>query len=305
VTVELDNAAKAPSYDNPKRILPGRRLRAARELTHMTVAEVANHLRLDPQLINSLEDDKYDDLPGAAYVCGYLRSYARMLKLPENEIVLAFTQGQDIKAALIPENVNILPVRHPYKRLLQLGIVLILMVLIAAGFLWLAEQFNIFDLHRNAATPAMPVAPAGMQQQSGIDDTGQGMPLVATNPVQLNTSIPSSLSTVSTASADSVSSTATELPSSVNTDTHSVVLRLKYQADSWTDVQDVRGNQLVYRLVTKDSVLTLRGEAPLRVLLGYAKGVKVSYQGKPFDFSNYVKDDVAMFTIGNSAEEKI
>lgn len=303
MSVEQDKTEKAPSYDNPKRILPGRRLRAAREATHMTVTEIANHLRLDPKLINSLEEDKYDDLPGDAYVCGYLRSYARILKLPENEIVLAFTQGQDIKAALIPENINILPVRQVQKRLLQLGIVLILMLLITAGFLWIAEQLHIFDFKRTATTPSSDAVPTGVQQQPSIGNTMPSTSGADTSPVETTTS-PINQTTPDTAT-EFKSPGAEAVPDPKLETGHTVILRLKYQADSWTDVQDANGNQIVYRLVTKDSVLTLRGEPPLRVVLGYAKGVKVSYQGKPFDFSNYVKDDVAMFTVGSSAEEKI
>ena len=59
MSVEQDKSVKMPSYDSPKRILPGRRLRAAREITHMTIAEIANHLRLDPRLITALEEDKH------------------------------------------------------------------------------------------------------------------------------------------------------------------------------------------------------------------------------------------------------
>lgn len=304
MSVEQGKAEKAPSYDNPKRILPGRRLRAARELTHMTLAEIANHLRLDPQLINSLEEDKYDDLPGDAYVCGYLRSYARMLKLPENEIVLAFTQGQDITAALIPENVNVLPVRHPYKRLLQLGIILILMLLLTAGFLWVAEQLHIFEFNKTATTHSVDVAPTGMQQQPVIINTPSSAATPDTTPVENSALVPTIQTAPDTVTEDKASSDES-LSGPKSAAGRFILLRLKYQADSWTDVQDARGNQIIYRLVTKNSVLTLRGEPPLRVLLGYAKAVEISYQGKPFDFSEYVKDDVAMFTIGNIPEEKI
>ena len=301
MSVEQDKSVKMPSYDSPKRILPGRRLRAAREITHMTIAEIANHLRLDPRLITALEEDKYDELPGDAYVCGYLRSYARILKLPENEIVQAFTQGQDIKATIIPENVNILPVRHPYKRLLQLGIVLVLMLLITAGFLWIAEQLHIFEFNKTATSLSPDRALAGLQQQIVNDNSQPNTSEIDTTAVE---NIPTPIIQTVPATVTEDKSKDDELMPRPGAG-QSVILRLNYHADSWTDVQDVRGKQIVYRMVSKDSVLTLRGEPPLRVLLGYARGVKINYQGKPFDFSNYVKDDVAIFTIGNSSEEKI
>ena len=89
--------------------LPGERLKSTREELHLSREEVAHHLHLDVQIVIAIENDKFDELPSPAYVCGYLRSYARLLKLPEAEIVNAYSKGQAINAALIPENVSILP----------------------------------------------------------------------------------------------------------------------------------------------------------------------------------------------------
>jgi len=284
--VSEDNVEMREVDDKPKRLLPGRRLRAAREAGHISVAEVASHLRLDPQLISALEDDKYEKLPGAAYVCGYLRSYARLLRLPENEIVQAYTQGQVVESAIIPENINILPPRRSNTRWVRLAILLVVMLAVAAGFLWVAEQLHLFESKRATVVHSLPpqdVAPNPLPppNQPGLEQSAPIAPMVPPD----ESAVP-----------DSTTPVASEKPLAKNLK----VLRLKYTADSWTEVKDAHGERLIFRLVEKDSEVTLRGESPLWVLLGYASGVEVYYQGKRFDTKDYTQNDVAIFLLGKS-----
>lgn len=278
--------------DRPKRLLPGRRLRAAREIAQISISEAAGHLRLDPQLITALEEDRYEALPGAAYVCGYLRSYARLLKLPENEIVQAFTHGEDIKSALIPENVNILPPKRVNRRLIQTLLAVTVMIIVVAGLLWMAEQFHLFEAkdHTRALTvPIEPINPSSPPAQLPAENLPATAPSETTKDSHevLTPPVEESTPEGETTETKPVSKNAKEL-------------RLKYNADSWTEVKDANGVRLIFRLVEKNSVITLRGEPPLWVLLGYANGVEVFYQGKRFDHKDFIQNDVAIFSVGKS-----
>ncbi|WP_297444980.1 helix-turn-helix transcriptional regulator [Acidiferrobacter sp.] len=68
---------------------PGARLRAARERAGWSVEQVAQRLRLSPAQIVALESGRREDLPPAAYVRGYLRSYAQLLGLDPQEFAKA------------------------------------------------------------------------------------------------------------------------------------------------------------------------------------------------------------------------
>lgn len=57
----------------------GALFRAARESQHMSVADVAHHLKLSPSQVEALEADQHDKLPGAVFVRGFIRNYARLL----------------------------------------------------------------------------------------------------------------------------------------------------------------------------------------------------------------------------------
>ena len=59
----------------------GQTLREAREQMGLSVNDVANRIKFAPRQIESLEDDDYGQLHEAAFVRGFVRSYARLLEL--------------------------------------------------------------------------------------------------------------------------------------------------------------------------------------------------------------------------------
>ncbi len=112
---------------------PGERLREAREALQMSREEAARHLHQDVAIIVALEEDDHEQLPGQTYVLGYLRSYARLLKLPQDEIVEAVQIEQTETAELFPENVDLgKPVMLDEARSRALLYILLIILAIAA-----------------------------------------------------------------------------------------------------------------------------------------------------------------------------
>jgi len=70
---------------------PGQILRDARLQAGLSIQDVAQELRLSNTQVQCLEEDRYDDLPGLTYVRGYLRGYARLLKIDEDSVVPPLT----------------------------------------------------------------------------------------------------------------------------------------------------------------------------------------------------------------------
>ena len=76
--------------DQERQVSPGERLRLAREQAGLTVKEVASHLKLSADKINSLEQGEVDQLAAPVFVAGYLRAYAKLVDLPDEEIIAEF-----------------------------------------------------------------------------------------------------------------------------------------------------------------------------------------------------------------------
>lgn len=71
-----------------------------------------------------------------------------------------------------------------------------------------------------------------------------------------------------------------------------------FSADSWIDVRDASGTRLVYELGRRGTTRTLRAEAPLNVFLGYADGVEVRIEGRPWPVpARFRRGNTARFTL--------
>ena len=72
-------------------------LRAAREAMGMSLDTVAQQLKLAPRQVTALEEDDFARLPGRTFVRGFLRNYARLVRI-DAEKVLAALPGGDAPA---------------------------------------------------------------------------------------------------------------------------------------------------------------------------------------------------------------
>ncbi len=69
---------------------PGRRLRVQRQSRGLTVERIAAQLHLKPEIVEALEQDRFDLLPDPVFITGYLRNYARMLGLDPIPLIAAY-----------------------------------------------------------------------------------------------------------------------------------------------------------------------------------------------------------------------
>jgi len=300
--------------DNADLALPGQRLKRTREELRLSRDEVAHHLHLDIQIVDALEANAFDKLPSPAYICGYLRSYARLLKLPENDVVNAYSKGQEINASLIPDNIKITPERQLNPANFKMVFILITVIIIAAVMVWAVDKFKLLDTTRRSENTVIPLStpggngetdvstrPAQIQQQieEFNSEHPDSMPIVETEKLG-----PDIITDTSLAEAENESAQVTE-PDIVGEATEpekSGDLKLVYIQDSWTEVTDSKGIRHIYRLVSKNNELFVSGVPPYTILLGNAEGVEIIYKDKVFNHKPYQRDQIAYFRLGVASE---
>ena len=136
VSQDTDGSTHAPPADR-KSI--GARLSAARTERKLDRRVVANELNLDVSMIEALENDDEAALPAAIFVKGYLRNYARLVGLPEDEIVRDYAE---LSGDPPPLNVVTIKGTTPFFQLPSARLLRnIILVLLAAILLWLAYPF--------------------------------------------------------------------------------------------------------------------------------------------------------------------
>ena len=89
----------------------GRKLTEARQQLGLSIAEIADRIRVRREYLEALEDMNVKMLPGKAYALAFLRSYARTLGLDEKAIVEQFQE----ECALTREDAT-KPIRNPKSR---------------------------------------------------------------------------------------------------------------------------------------------------------------------------------------------
>lgn len=85
-------------------------LKSQRKKLNMTQNEVASKLNLDVSYIAAIEEDDFSQITSMSYVNGYIRSYARLLKIPEQQIMEMCQQKSDKESNLVP---NYMDQRQP------------------------------------------------------------------------------------------------------------------------------------------------------------------------------------------------
>ncbi|WP_341714281.1 RodZ domain-containing protein [Limnobacter sp.] len=75
------------------------------------------------------------------------------------------------------------------------------------------------------------------------------------------------------------------------------VLRFNFQEQSWVTVRDANDKVLISQLNDGGSNLEVKGQAPFKLIVGNAKAVSVSSNGKSVDLTSSIRGEVARITV--------
>jgi cytoskeleton protein RodZ len=71
----------------------GSYLKNQRESKKISLREVAKNTRVREYILKAIEEDRYDHLPAATYVKGFLLAYAKYLRLDHNDVLLRYERA--------------------------------------------------------------------------------------------------------------------------------------------------------------------------------------------------------------------
>ncbi|RVQ67550.1 helix-turn-helix domain-containing protein [Croceicoccus ponticola] len=161
---EADNA---PSADGLVETAPagiGAVLMAERERQGLSREDIGVRTRIAERHLKSIEDGRFDDLPGRTYAFGFARSYARALGLDEEPIVDGLRDVLGATATYAPvRNLDTMepgdPARIPSSALAW-GVAALFVVIVVGGFfIWRgyfmpASELPALEAEKVAASPA-------------------------------------------------------------------------------------------------------------------------------------------------------
>jgi cytoskeleton protein RodZ len=296
--------------------IPGKTLAAQREAMGWTVEQVADQLKLAVRQVVALEQGDYANLPGPAVVRGFVRAYAKVVKLDAAplvaQIALATPAPTDATSTTVRRDkpASFSQVRFPSnsKRASKLPLVLIALAVLvfgAGGAAWYLGMIPAALLSRSAPAASTTVPVAGSESQlttlpapieerpvSAQPDTlakpADTMTPVITNSVPLISVPPPTpsgntlpgMSSPAGISPAGVAPAAPVRPVAVAPmAATSDALVLHVREDSWIDVRPAKGKSLFSGLVKGGKTETIIVNQPVLLIVGKPSAVDATLRG--------------------------
>ena len=137
-------ATETRDGDEPRQsgIGPGERLQAARIQQGLSLDDIADRMHLSIDVLKAIEDNNFEEITAPIFVKGYLRAYARIVALNEDEMILQYRDFYSEEDPPISSTSNILPelsAGDARIRWTTYLVILVIAVLLAAWW-WNKEQ---------------------------------------------------------------------------------------------------------------------------------------------------------------------
>jgi len=281
-------------------ITPGTILRKAREENNLSVGHVADRLCLDIRVIEGLENDNYEKLPSTIFIRGYLRSYAKLLEIPEQSIIDSFDR---IHKSQEPKTITPTPKIKPqtqatsldlWPKLVSILLVITVIVLMVIWQLYPNEEVenSAAQVNPTSTDPWANDNPVSRTQNENHNGTNNAITTIVVS--QDNTQ--TGTVTETTSESQTITEEIEETPA-VELD-HTLTVHFKRRV--WMRINDSDGKQLYEGIGNKNQVLPVKGTPPYKIKVGN-KNIDIEYLSETKNIRQFSKDD-GTYIIGKKEE---
>ncbi len=307
----------------------GERLRIAREQLGFSQQTVAARLCLKVTTVRDIEENKSPQDLASTFLRGYIRSYARLVHIPEEELLPLMAKQTPVRDSKVE-------VMHSYslgkrrkKRdgwLMSFTWLILFVVLGLTGAWWWqnhkAQQAELITMDdqssvelsakqdEHSATlnynnvPAETTDTQTLTQPQTTASAGESVPLNTTpdNTSPQPDAVVSQSQTSTENLQDSVPAEAVPVtlpPENTDVSTPATdTLNMTFSNDCWLEVSDSTGKKLFSGLKRKGETLDLEGHPSYQLKIGAPAAVQIQFQGKPVDLSRFIRSNqVARLTV--------
>lgn len=319
------------THDKNEALSTGVRLRNAREQLGFSQQAVAERLCLKVSTVRDIEEDKAPAELASTFLRGYIRSYARLVHIPEEELLPGLEKQAPIRPAKVAPMQSFSLGKRRKKRdgWLMTFTWLVLFVVVGLTGAWWWQN------HKAQQEEISTMADQSSAELNAGKDTAQNVPLDTsaaagqeTTPASgdgvVANAAPATDAPTAPAPAADAQQNAVVAPSQANVDTATAAptapanaaplptdqagvttpaadpnaLVMNFTADCWLEVTDATGKKLFSGMQRKDGNLNLTGQAPYKLKIGAPAAVQIQFQGKPVDLSRFIRtNQVARLTV--------
>jgi len=294
----------------------GALLRQAREARGLKVEEIAQTLKLGIRQVEAIEADRWETLPGATIVRGFVRNYARLVQVDAAPLMaqLDGVLAKPVDTLAVPEarpesvTTHTISGSRRDRTVVFAGLGLVGLAL--AAYLLMPNDLSALrdntqslldSLSRKEAPKPAEVQKAREKPAANAPAPAAGEPVFppgatpqqimnpqAVTPAEAAPAAPAaSPSAVPAAPAAAVAAPVAGAPQ----------MRFVFDKESWLEVRD-RDNRLIFsQRVAAGAEQVLGGAPPLSLVIGYAPGVRLTWRGVPVELAQHTKGDVARLVL--------
>ena len=273
----------------------GENLKKEREKRKITIEDISASTKIGTRMLQALEENKFNQLPGGIFNKGFVRSYARVVGIDEDQAVADYLKasgdapppsaeiaaregdGRDEGARAKAENAARLDsISENPSRPLPWG-------LFAAILLLIALALSLWSRHTHERgkqqAPPIPAAITAPRSEMGVSgDTGAGSQTSGSSTRGLaRQTPPTAVAQKQTVSSSSLSASPSSLAAAPAAGEFSVVVRTR--EESWISIR-ADGKTVPSELLPAGSERSILGRKEVVVRMGNAGGVDLQFNGK-------------------------
>ncbi len=290
----------------------GGALRTAREKLGLAIHDVASNLKISSRQIEAIEADQFANLPESTIVRGFIRNYAKLLKIEAEPLLDAYNVLVPSKEPLAftikpTSSMKVSSYKKPKTgRYIWLGL-LILLVLAS----WLFYQNYIekpsptlpagTEESEHLPQPALPAAERA--EQSTIQQSPQQQSIDIALPPATTSELPQPDNSANAVLASSTLPTETvanaALPELQSAQVLSDMAKLEFNAnqETWISIVDEAGKQIYNKTIFAGSRESVAVKLPINVTVGNAGGTTMSMNNKLVDLAPHTRSNVARIQV--------
>ena len=256
----------------------GSTLKSARESFNKSLIDLSKLTNLSVNQLILLEENKFDEIGESVFVIGFLRIYAKVLRINPNLIIEAYKNHyENVSVSRSIEEVNHSS-DHDIKNVTFLKKTIISFFIVITAFIL------IFLIEKNKIDS---------NKLSSMDNIEQN-DYFSENNATISDQIDKTIIDQSDSQNNSENYDAVE-----NNEFSETSLRLIFSQECWIEIRDANGNIVNSSVNPPDSELSFESSLPLSFIFGNAEGVELYISGLIFDHKPFTKVSVARFTIPN------
>ena len=313
-----DNEKLAGGSDHIEELGPGQMLKDARIMCGLSQQQVAEKLNFRTSLVQDIEVDKLDNTLPEAFNRGYLKNYAKLVNVAQEDILNRYDQlGVEQRQCAGMQSFSKGTEKQAEHKMLMWITYLILGVLITATIVWWWQRPSVQPEPIAIEVGQLSVAngnnsaePKGqdtvnMRKLNRTLNTAESLIKVVDNTVDENTAVLNSIQQrdaqiifpkhdlanvqLDSNNEQTIKNNTLALPEAN--------VAFTFSGDCWVNIYDASGERIAWGVKKSGYIMRISGQAPFSITLGKPELVEIDYNGVSVDMTAFNVGNIAKFSL--------